>query len=275
MTSLLLRSAALTAASLVLWGSPAQAGPVPEGPVWMHLKNYPDLPLAWVEGEGARLQAAGSAWVLEPVQEEALVGVGEFRIVHDESGECLDAGELYDGVHAKLDLVDCADADPWTVTYDTAVSNSDFRFATPEGYLLGLEHDEAPAEDDTTEDGAIAEAPPEDDATAEVTLEEATPEAGAIEEHSAIPTEGAEVFAVDMPFSKHSHEWLFATAPVVPPETPSPTPSTESPAAPAAPQLPQTGAALGAAVGAGAFALAGGTALVLWWQRRRALRANW
>ncbi|SDD22517.1 LPXTG cell wall anchor domain-containing protein [Glycomyces harbinensis] len=251
---------AVAAAAVVLSSAPASAQEIPSGPVLIHLKDFPQFPLAWDEDRGAHLGEEGSLWVLEPVAEEALTPLGEYRLVHHESGECLDAGGLSDGVHARLDLVDCADAEPWSVVYDTVPANADYRFATPEGYLMGLEHDEA-GEEAASETGAPAR-----------------------EEHSGVPTGGAEVFALDVSESRHSHEWLFAAGPDVPPSSPpsetpsdsaspSEAPSQESPAP--APQLPQTGAAVGAAVGAGAIALAGGTALVLWRQRRRALRGHW
>ncbi|MFG3339004.1 hypothetical protein [Glycomyces sp. NPDC048151] len=229
----------------------AQDG-IPSGATLMFLKDHEDFQLAWSEGEGVHLTAeGGDRWRIEPVREEALTEIGEFHVVHDDSGQCMDAGPLDpDGVHAHLDLVDCADAEPWSVVYDDVPSNADFRFATPEGYLLGLEHPESK------------------------------------EEHSAVPTEGAEVFALDVPMSLHSHEWLFAEAMAPnPPTTPPATtqPPGETPSSPEAPEtsaspkptLPTTGTALGLGIGAGAAALVGGAVLVLWWQRRRALRADW
>ncbi|WP_198667018.1 RICIN domain-containing protein [Glycomyces dulcitolivorans] len=94
---------------------------------------------------------------------------------------------------------------------------------------------------------------------------------GLADDASAV--EGAPILAVDPESdqSRHFQEWLFATPP---PESPSPTPS-ESTSPPPQPQLPTTGTALGALGAAGAVALAGGAALVLRHQRRRALRGHW
>lgn len=89
--------------------------------------------------------------------------------------------------------------------------------------------------------------------------------------------EGAEIVAVALGDgaspSFHFQEWRFAALP----ETVSPTPSEALSSAPAAvrPHLPTTGAGLGAALAAGALALAGGAALLFWWQRRRAFRSDW
>jgi LPXTG-motif cell wall-anchored protein len=167
--------------------------------------------------------------------------------VHDDSGRCLSTDTSGGGETAPVLLTDCADAISWQLVYDPTPSHRDFRFVTTDGYFLGLE----------------------DDADAE---------------------EGAEVLAVnpETDTSKHFQEWLFADAP--PPSDPptdpptstppsSPAPS-ESPSVPAEsespkPTLPTTGAGVGIGIGAGIVALAGGAALVLWWQRRRVLRSEW
>ncbi|MEU5869968.1 LPXTG cell wall anchor domain-containing protein [Glycomyces sp. NPDC047369] len=236
MKALILPIFALAAAALVP-AAPAQAAdPVPEGPVRMYLKDHEDLPLGQKDG-AVRLTADADLWTLRAV--EALQDLGEYQIVHEADGKCLSTDTSGGGETAPVFLADCASADAWTVVFDDAASNSDFRFITTDDYYLGLAHD-------------------------------------------ADAVEGAEIVAVDLADgaspSRHFQEWLFAA---VPPETPSPTPS-ETPSEavsttpPAAqPQLPTTGAGLGAAVGAGALALAGGAALLLWWQRRRALRSDW
>lgn len=228
----------LAAAAVLLAAVPAQAaGPVPDEPVRMYLKDHPDLTLAQQNG-AIRLAADGDLWTLRAV--EALQDLGEYQIVHDGDGECLSADVSGGGETAPVFLADCADADAWTVVFDDASSNEDFRFIGTDGYYLGLA------------DG--------DDAV-----------------------DGAEIVAVALGDgaspSRHFQEWLFAA---VPPETPSPTPSeTPSSEAPpttppaAQPHLPTTGAGLGALLGAGAVALAAGAALLLWWQRRRALRSDW
>lgn len=218
-------------------------GEVPDGPQGVHLKDHEDLKLAWEEGRGFFLSAQGDHWRFEPGAEESLEHQGAFRVVHHDTGLCMVAGPLGpDGVNAPLELADCADAAPWSIVYDDRPSHADFRFATPEGYLLGLAHTESK------------------------------------EEHVAVPAEGVEVFAVNVPESLHSQEWLFAAPPPSGPPSTPPTEVQSSPEVPSEspkPTLPTTGAALGLGIGAGAVALVGGAALVLWWQRRRALRADW
>lgn len=248
----------LAIAFVALPAQPAAAQELPAEPVLLHLKDYEEFKLAWNEEEGVHLSAEPAAWRFEPVREEALHDLGAHHLVLEGTGECLDAGALApDGVHAPLDVVDCAEAEPWTVVYDDLPSRVDYRLATPEGYLLGLGHEESR------------------------------------EEHSAVPTDGAEVFALDVEDSLHSHEWRLAVADA-PPTSPPPTPpgsespserpsessSEASPQAPSEsaspmPALPVTGTALGLGAGAGVVAVAGGAALVLWWQRRRALRTDW
>jgi LPXTG-motif cell wall-anchored protein len=238
MASLFLRSAAAAAALLVLWGAPAHAQTVPEGPVRIFLKDHEDLPLA-ADDTGVRLSAVGDLWTLQPA--EALVPLGGYRLVHDESGQCLTADTSGGGETAPVALADCAGAVVWSVVYDDRTAHYDYRFATPDGYHLGLETNDA--------------------------------------------VEGARVrtVKVDPDQTLHSQEWQFAggDAPTPPPsETPSgPGQSATVPgsdtSSPALPMLPQTGVGMGVAAGAGAVALLGGAALVLWWQRRRALRSVW
>ncbi|MFB9660640.1 RICIN domain-containing protein [Glycomyces mayteni] len=237
MKALILSFFATAAAALVPAVPAHAADPVPEGPVRMFLKDHQDLPLAQKDG-AVRLTAEGDLWTLRAV--EALQDLGEYQIVHESDGKCLSTDVSGGGETAPVFLAECDSADVWTVVFDDVPSNSDFRFITTDDYYLGLAHD-------------------------------------------ADAVEGAEVVSVDLADgaspSRHFQEWLFAA---VPPETPSPSPSEEvsseapSTTPPAAqPQLPTTGAGLGAAIGAGAVALAGGAALVLWWQRRRALRSDW
>lgn len=167
--------------------------------------------------------------------EAAFATLGEYLIVHDSDGRCLTADTGGDPETAPVSLVECADAIAWEVEFDDA--NQNYRFTTPDGYFLGLADDE--------------------DAV-----------------------EGAEVFAV-MPESgesRHFQEWLTAAVPAETPPPPGDESSphdSESESEAAKPALPTTGTALGAGIGGGALALVGGTALVLWWQRRRALRSEW
>lgn len=228
-------AAALAAAAVLGAAAAAQAEPVPEEPSRLFLKDHEDLPLAESGGE-AVLSADADLWALRPV--EALHDLGEYQIVHDATGRCLTADTSGGEVSVPAVLADCADAVAWTTVYHDVPSHNDFRFTTPDGYYLGL-----------------------------------------IDNASAV--EGAPVLAVDSDRdqSKHYQEWRFAAAEEPPASSAPPSesvPSSEDPTSPAAqPQLPSTGGAAGAAVGAGTVALAGGTALVLWWQRRRALRTHW
>ncbi|MDN3238703.1 RICIN domain-containing protein [Glycomyces tritici] len=236
----MLQAAAVAAACLIAtaFGGTAQAQNVPSGAVKVYLKDHPTLPLAASE-DGARLTADHHLWRLVAV--EALQGLGAYQLVHDDSGRCLSADTGGGGETAPVFLIECADAISWELVFDPLPSHSDFRFVTADGYFLGLA------------DGSDAE-------------------------------EGAEVLAVkpETGASRHFQEWLFEAPPVNPPSSPppsSPAPS-ESPSVPAAsespkPTLPTTGAGLGLGIGGGAVALAGGAALVLWWQRRRALRSDW
>ncbi|GAA2133920.1 hypothetical protein GCM10009782_21620 [Glycomyces algeriensis] len=243
----MLQAAATAAAACLIataFGGAAQAQTVPAGPVKVFLKDHESLPLA-ASANGARLTNDHDLWRLVAV--EAFQDLGQYQLVHDASGRCLSADTTGGDETAPVILTDCADAIGWKLVFDPLPSHSDFRFITADGYFLGLE------------DGSDAE-------------------------------EGAEVLAVkpETSASRHFQEWRFADAP--PPSNPpsSPPPSTppsppelsESPSVPAEsespkPALPTTGAGLGIGVGAGAVALAGGAALILWWQRRRALRSDW
>jgi LPXTG-motif cell wall-anchored protein len=166
---------------------------------------------------------------------EALVDLGAYLIRHEGTGQCLTADASGGEETVPVDLVDCADALAWEVVFNDAQSHGDFRFAA-DGYFLGLEKD-------------------------------------------ADAVEGAAVLAVlEVTGSKHIQEWRIAVPDAPASESPSPSPApspSESMSPVAQPQLPSTGTGLGAAVGAGIVALAGGAALIVWWQRRRALRTHW
>ncbi|MDA1362119.1 RICIN domain-containing protein [Glycomyces luteolus] len=247
MKTFLLNAAAVSAAILLAVGAPAhaQSVPVPDGGVKLFLKDHPDLPMAVVDGV-PRLTDEGDLWELGG-DEADMQDLGEYQIIHRGSGQCLVA-DTGGGATAHVSLADCADAHSWTIVYDNP-GHRDFRFVAPGDYLLGL-HERSDA------------------------------------------VEGAEVLAVreDPSDSMHFHEWLTESGTATPPPneiTPVPDPSfeAESPASAAAaaaaesaspkPALPTTGAGLGIGIGAGAVALAGGAALMLWWQRRRVLRADW
>jgi LPXTG-motif cell wall-anchored protein len=167
---------------------------------------------------------------------EALIDLGAHLIRHEDTGQCLTADTSGGEETVPVTLADCADAIPWQVVFDDAPFHDDFRFVAPDGHFLGLEED-------------------------------------------ADVVEGAAVLAVlETTGSKHHQEWRLAAPDAPPSESPSPSlsPSTAASMSPAAqPQLPNTGTGLGAAVGAGIVALAAGAALLMWWQRRRALRTHW
>lgn len=227
-------------------GAAAQAQTLPEGPVKLYLKEHVETPLGAADGS-PRLTADYDQWELRPV--EALQVLGAYQIVHAESGRCLTADAGGEEV-VPVSLADCADAMTWSIVYDDRQSHHDYRLITPDGHYLGTE---------------------------------ANPEA----------SEGAAVYAVRTAdgASLHSQEWLMEAASVeatpspssseeqvAPSEDPSGDPSEDpsgDPSESPKPALPTTGTALGTGIGAGVVALAGGTALVLWWQRRRALRADW
>lgn len=240
----MLKAAAFSAAILLTAAAPAQADPVPEGPVTLFLKDHPTLPMAVVDG-APRLSAGGDLWELggeaKPMQD-----LGEFQIVHQGSRQCLTADTSGGGAAVPVTLADCADAISWTIVYDRP-GHKDFRFVAAEGYLLGLRE-------------------------------------------RADAVDGAEVVAVrsDPSDSMHFHEWLTESQneatppPGADPGDPSSSEATSpeiepvtSPEIVPAAALPTTGAGLGIAIGTGAVALGGGAALVLWWQRRRALRSDW
>lgn len=238
MNTLKFRAVATAAVALALAigsGAAAQAEPLPEGPLKLYLKEHAGTPLGETDGT-PHLTADYDHWHLRPV--EALQGLGGHHIVHVDSGRCLTADTGGGEEVVPVALADCADAVAWSIVYDDRDAHQDFRLLTPDGYYLGTETD------------------PEE-------------------------SEGTTVFAVrpESGESLHFQEWLLAAAPVETTPPPSPSPSEEAPPSSESespkPTLPTTGTALGASVGAGVVALAGGTALVLWWQRRRALRADW
>jgi hypothetical protein len=245
MKMLMLKAAACSAAILLSAAAPAQADPVPDGGVKLFLKDHPDLPMTVADG-GPRLSADGDLWELgeeaKPMQD-----LGETQIVHQATGQCLTADTSGGGATVPVMLADCATAISWTIVYDKAAGHRDFRFVAPGDYLLGLRE-------------------------------------------RADAVDGAEVLAVrsDPSDSLHFHEWLTESLgeatppPSADPSDPASSEATASEAVPAtsaevvpAAALPTTGVGIGLAIGTGAAALAGGAALVLWWQRRRALRANW
>jgi LPXTG-motif cell wall-anchored protein len=167
---------------------------------------------------------------------EAFIDLGAHLIRHEDTGQCLTADTSGGEEAVPVTLADCADAIAWQAVFDGTENHHDFRFVAPDGHFLGLEED-------------------------------------------TDAVEGAQVLAVlETTGSRHSQEWRLAAPDAPPSESPSPSlsPSAAASMSPAAqPQLPSTGAGLGAAVGAGIVALAGGAALIVWWQRRRALRTHW
>jgi hypothetical protein len=240
----ILKTAVASAAILLTAGAPVQAQPVPEGPVMLYLKDHQEIPLAVVDGV-PRLSSEGDHWELN---REILQNLGEVQIVHQETGQCLAVDTNRGGETAKVRLRDCDTAHAWTIFYHNP-GHKDFRFVADGEYLLGL-----------------------------------------YERSDAV--EGAEILAIreDPSDSKHFHEWLTeagnedaapppsldAAAPADPADPADPASAMPSEVAPVSvPKLPTTGTGLGIAIGAAAAALVGGTALVLWWQRRRALRAEW
>ncbi|MQM27185.1 LPXTG cell wall anchor domain-containing protein [Glycomyces albidus] len=228
-------AAALAAAALLGSAAAAQAEPVPEEPSRLFLKDHEDIPLA-VSGGEAVLSADADLWTLRAV--EALLDLGEYQIVHDESGQCLTADTSGGEAAVPVVLADCADAVAWGVVYHDVPSHRDFRFTGPDGYFLGLLDDAS-----AVEGAAVLAVAPETD-------------------HS-------------LHFQEWRFAAADAPPPTSAPPNEAVSASEAATSAAAQPKLPSTGGAAGAAVGAGAVALAGGTALVLWWQRRRALRSHW
>jgi hypothetical protein len=249
MKTILLKAAVVSAAILLAAGAPAQAQPVPDGAVRLYLKDHQNLPMAAVDG-APRLTTQGDFWELSGDEAtDDLQDLGEYQIVHHDSGQCLVADTGGGGATAPISLADCAGAHSWTIVYHDP-GHKDFRFVAPGDYLLGLR-----------------------------------------ERSDAV--EGAEVLAVRTApsDSMHFHEWLTGagteatpppngttppneTTPMADPDAEAESPS-GSPSGSPKSTLPTTGAGLGVGIGAGAVALAGGAALVLWWQRRRALRSDW
>jgi hypothetical protein len=230
------RTALVAAAVIPFWAAPAQAQSLPTEPAQVFLKDHEDLPLAWTDA-GARLSADYDEWTFRSV--EALLDLGGYQIRHEDTGQCLTTDTAGGGAAFPVTLADCAEALAWQVEFHDIPSHEDFRFITPDGYYLGLE------------DGDEV-------------------------------VEGAEVLAVDLDtgVTKHFQEWRLEVLGAPPSESPSPSgspsPSADVSVSPAVQaQLPATGGGLGAAIGGGAVAVAGGAALVLWWQRRRALRSHW
>jgi hypothetical protein len=236
--------AALAAAAVLGAAAAAQAEPIPEEPARIFLKDHEDISLAESDGEVV-LSAHADLWTLRSV--ERFSNLDEYQIVHVETGQCLTA-ETADGEETvPAMLAECVDAVAWTAIYDNLPRHHDFRFSTPDGYLLSISDWDA-------------------------------------------ADEGAEVLAVEAEWddSKHFQEWRLASFedtpdpadPVsegVPDSVSEAVPVGEDPttAAAAQPKLPTTGGAVSAAVGAGTVALAAGTGLIVWWQRRRALRSHW
>ncbi|HEX2144287.1 MAG TPA: hypothetical protein VHG10_07260, partial [Glycomyces sp.] len=138
MKSLLLRAPALALAYVVLAAAPAQAQTVPDGPVTIFLKEHEHLPLAVADG-AAQLSADAALWEFRA--SEAFLTVGEYQIVHQDSGQCLTADTSGGVETAPALLADCADAIAWLVEFDTAQGHKDYRFATPDGHFLGLVED--------------------------------------------------------------------------------------------------------------------------------------
>jgi hypothetical protein len=253
MKTFILKAAAASAAILFVAVAPAQAEPVPDDPapdsavpggaLKLYLKDHQELPMAAVDGV-PRLSAGGDLWELGG---EDMQDLGEYQIIHQASGQCLTADTSGGGATVPVTLADCADAIGWTIIYHNP-GHHDFRFVAAGDYLLGLRE-------------------------------------------RADAVDGAEVLAVNSApsDSMHFHEWLTESgSEATPPPSEAPGEATGAdPADPSDPSdpsevavvpaaaLPTTGVGLGVAIGSGAAALAVGAALVLWWQRRRALRADW
>lgn len=265
------RGAAIAAAALLPWGMPAaaHAAEMPDEAVLMHLKHHAELPLAW-NGESVELSADGDGWTFKAI--ESFQDLGEHLIVHDESGRCLtlrepeamdepgwsertgssgqteswDGGESPEaqvpegGGRENVELVPvtlggCADATEWTVVFDDAKVNQDYRFVTPDGLHLGL----APGAE--VVEGAEVQAVGVESSKHSQEWRFAAPhEPPADEEPSEVPSE----------------------------------PVGTTPAAVARPTLPQTGAGMTIVGGVGLTAVAAGAAMALWW-RRRTLRGDW
>lgn len=279
------RAAAIAAAALLPLAVPtaAQADDALSEAVLMHLKDRPDLSLAW-QSETAVLSTEGDRWAFKPV--EAYDDLGEYLIVHDATGQCLTVADATErtGTESSEQSDDTAEsAEETEAGVETEVS------AQPEGTERSEERSETAAE---SSDEADAETQEGDETNAPVTLTDcadaiewsivlndnkddyrfATPDGRYLGiDRDADAAEGTEVFAVAVKSSRHAQEWRFET-PVEPEPTPEPsTPEQTTPAA--QPTLPQTGVGMAAIGGVGLAAIATGGAMALWW-RRRALRGD-
>lgn len=291
------RGAAIAAAALLPWGMPtaAHAAEMPDEAVLMYLKNHAELPLAWT-GEAVALSADGDAWTFRAV--ESFQDLGEYLIVHDESGRCLTLAEEADETTASgrtesaddAAAADLAEADEQAESSGQGGSSEEAESADgPESYAQvegqapeGKHKDKDVAFAPVTLDecaGATEWAVVFDDAKVNEDYRFVTPDGLYLGlKPGADAVEGAEVFAVDVKSSKHSQEWRFAV-PHEPPPTEEPSPS-EEPSEPvgttpvAQPTLPQTGAGMTIVGAVGLTAVAAGAAMALWW-RRRTLHGDW
>ncbi|WP_026924114.1 hypothetical protein [Glycomyces arizonensis] len=299
------RAAAIAAAALLPLAVPtaAQADDALSEPVLMHLKDHPDLSLAW-KGDTAVLDTEGDRWAFRSV--ESYDDLGEYLIVHDATGQCL---SVADATEQSDDESSASSEDAVESTEETETDAE--ASARPEGTEFSDERSETAAEsseaaEDTTEaaeetEGTTessdktdaetdAEPQKEGDTNAPLTLTDcadaiewtivlndnkddyrfATPDGRYLGiDRDADVTEGAEVFAVAVKSSRHAQEWRFET-----PVEPTPEPSTPEQTTPVAqPNLPQTGVGVAAIGGVGLAAVAAGGAMALWW-RRRALRGG-
>ncbi|WP_205327910.1 RICIN domain-containing protein [Glycomyces sp. YM15] len=254
MKTTLFKAAVVSAAILLAAGAPAQAQPVPDGAVRLYLKDHQNLPMAAVDG-APRLTAQGDFWELsgdEGLQDPGdLRDLGEYQIIHRDSGQCLVADTGGGGATAQVSLADCAGAHSWTIVYHDP-GHKDFRFVAPGDYLLGLrERSDAVAGAEVL---AVRE-DPSDSMHFHEWLAGAGTEATPPPNEATPPNETTPMSEV--------------------PSEADPDAEAESPSSSPKSTLPTTGAGLGVGIGAGAVALAGGAAFVLWWQRRRALRSDW
>ncbi|HLU29131.1 MAG TPA: LPXTG cell wall anchor domain-containing protein [Glycomyces sp.] len=137
-------------------------------------------------------------------------------------------GEHKDVEYAPVTLGDCAGATEWTVVYDDAKVNQDYRFATPDGFYLGLEPGAEAVE------GAEVHAVGVESSKHSQEWRFAAP-------HEPPPGEEPE----------EEPSEAVGTTPVA-----------------ARPELPRTGAGMTIVGGVGLTAVAAGAAMALWWRRR-------